>query len=45
MRTKVSLSVIGIFNVLMALVMALAIKDMAPQCLIPRRQKQLEWLK
>lgn len=33
MRTKVSLSVIGIFNVLMALVMAFAIKDMAPAML------------
>ena len=30
MKTKISLSIIGIFNIVMSLVMALAIKDMAP---------------
>lgn len=33
MKTKISLSVIGIFNILMSLVMAFAITDMAPTML------------
>ena len=33
MKTKISLSIIGIFNVLMSLVMAFAIKDMIPTML------------
>ena len=33
MKTKISLSVIGIFNIVMSLVMAFAIKDMAPSML------------
>ena len=33
MKTKISLSIIGVFNVLMSLVMAFAIKDMIPMIL------------
>ena len=33
MKTKISLSIIGIFNVVMSLLMAFAIKDMAPSML------------
>ena len=33
MKTKISLSVIGIFNIVMSLIMAFAIKDMAPSML------------
>ncbi|MDB2622654.1 hypothetical protein N9Y06_05050, partial [Flavobacteriales bacterium] len=33
MKTKISLSIIGIFNIVMSLVMAFAIKDMAPSML------------
>ena len=33
MKTKISLSVIGIFNIVMSLLMAFAIKDMAPSML------------
>ena len=33
MKTKISLSVIGIFNIVMSLVMAFAIKDMVPSML------------
>ena len=33
MKTKISLSIIGIFNIVMALVIAFAIKDMAPSML------------
>ena len=33
MKTKISLSIIGVFNIVMSLVMAFAIKDMAPTML------------
>ena len=33
MKTRISLSIIGIFNIVMSLVMAFAIKDMAPTML------------
>ena len=33
MKTKISLSIIGIFNIIMSLVMAFAIKDMIPTML------------
>ena len=33
MKTKISLSIIGIFNIVMSLVMAFAIKNMAPSML------------
>ena len=33
MKTKISLSIIGIFNIVMSLVMAFAIKDMIPSML------------
>ena len=33
MKTKISLSIIGVFNIIMSLVMAFAIKDMAPTML------------
>ena len=33
MKTKISLSIVGIFNIIMALVMAFAIKEMAPTML------------
>ena len=33
MKTKISLSIVGIFNILMSLVMAFAIKSMAPTML------------
>ena len=33
MKTKISLSIIGIFNIVMSLVMAFAIRDMAPSML------------
>jgi len=33
MKTKISLSIIGAFNVLMSLVMALAVKDLLPKML------------
>ena len=33
MKTKISLSIIGIFNIVMSLVMAFAIKDMVPSML------------
>ncbi len=33
MKTKISLSIVGIFNIIMALIMAFAIKEMAPTML------------
>ena len=33
MKTRISLSIIGVFNIVMSLVMAFAIKDMAPTML------------
>ena len=33
MKTKISLSIIGVFNIVMSLLMAFAIKDMAPSML------------
>ena len=33
MKTKISLSIIGVFNIVMSLLMAFAIKDMAPTML------------
>ena len=33
MKTKISLSIVGIFNIIMALMMAFAIKEMAPAML------------
>ena len=33
MKTRISLSIIGVFNIIMSLVMAFAIKDMAPTML------------
>ena len=33
MKTKISLSIVGVFNILMSLIMAFAIKSMAPTML------------
>ena len=39
MKTKISLSIIGIFNILMSLVMAFAIKDIIPTMLTTQSQE------
>ena len=39
MKTKISLSIIGIFNILMSLVMAFAIKDIIPTMLTTQNQE------
>ena len=39
MKTKISLSIVGIFNILMSLVMAFAIKDIIPTMLTTQSQE------
>ena len=45
MKTKITLSIVGGFNILMSLVMAFTITQMAPTMLNTEVLKQLEWLK
>ena len=40
MKTKISLSIIGAFNVLMSLVMALTVKNLLPKMLNLKFQKK-----
>ena len=41
MKTKISLSIVGVFNILMSLVMAFAIKSMAPTMLSSDSQETI----
>ena len=40
MKTKISLSIIGVFNVLMSLIMAFAITDMASEMLLNTKSEE-----
>ena len=45
MKTKVSLSIVGIFNILMALIMAFTVKDLIPTMLntdLPEAMRMVE---
>ncbi len=45
MKTKVSLSIVGVFNILMALIMAFTIKDLIPKILntdLPEAMRMVE---
>ena len=41
MKTKISLSIVGVFNILMSLIMAFAIKSMAPTMLNSNSQETI----
>ena len=41
MKTKISLSIVGVFNILMSLIMAFAIKSMAPTMLNTNSQETI----
>ena len=45
MKTKISLSIIGVFNILMSLIMAFAIKNVIPTMLATENQEAIRMVK